>query len=200
MGFPGGWAVKNLPVNAGDLGLIPGSGRSPGEENDNPLWFAWRIPRQEAWWVTVHGAEKRHDWVTNTFTSLWNPGKVKKAEQSLFPTNRNRGHGKDLYLQGPARFHKDWQIFFFFVSLTDKWNWTFFFHLQSWLITKQLDNDLNAVVKIVDSLEQWLTILLSLCDICGSSYFLLYPCVTHWQLQPPSFLFSTLKSLFAAPL
>ena len=55
----------------------------------------------------------------------------------------------------------------------------FFFHLQSWLITKQLDNDLNAVVKIVDSLEQWLTILLSLCDICGSSYFPLYPCVTH---------------------
>ena len=37
-------------------------------------------------------------------------------------------------------------FFFFFASQTDKWNWTFF-QLQSWLITKQLDNDLNAAVK-----------------------------------------------------
>ena len=38
MGF-GAWVhmVKNLPANAGDLGLIPGSGRSPGEGNGNPL-------------------------------------------------------------------------------------------------------------------------------------------------------------------
>ena len=33
-GFPGGSVVKNLPANAGDL--IPGSGRSPGEENGYP--------------------------------------------------------------------------------------------------------------------------------------------------------------------
>ena len=32
-GFPGGAVVKNLPANIGDLGLIPGSARSPGEEN-----------------------------------------------------------------------------------------------------------------------------------------------------------------------
>ena len=32
--------VKNLPANAGDLGLIPGSGRSPGEENGNPLQYS----------------------------------------------------------------------------------------------------------------------------------------------------------------
>ena len=36
MGFPGGSAVKNLPANAGDTGLIPGSGRSPGVGNSNP--------------------------------------------------------------------------------------------------------------------------------------------------------------------
>ena len=29
--------VKNLPANAGDVGLIPGSGRSPGEGNGNPV-------------------------------------------------------------------------------------------------------------------------------------------------------------------
>ena len=36
-GFPGGSVVKNLSANAGDVGSIPGSGRSPGEENGNPL-------------------------------------------------------------------------------------------------------------------------------------------------------------------
>ena len=37
MGFPGGSVVKNLPTNAGDAGLIPGSGRFPGEGNGHPL-------------------------------------------------------------------------------------------------------------------------------------------------------------------
>ena len=37
MGFPGGSAVNNPPANAGDTGLIPESGRSPGEGNGNPL-------------------------------------------------------------------------------------------------------------------------------------------------------------------
>ena len=32
---PAGAVVKNLPANAGDVGLIPGSGRSPGEGNSN---------------------------------------------------------------------------------------------------------------------------------------------------------------------
>ena len=32
-GFPGGSVVVNLPASAGDMGLIPGSGRSPGEGN-----------------------------------------------------------------------------------------------------------------------------------------------------------------------
>ena len=32
--------VKNLPVSAGDLGLMPGSGRSPGEGNDNPVQYS----------------------------------------------------------------------------------------------------------------------------------------------------------------
>jgi len=37
-----------IACNAGDPGLIPGSGRSPGERNGNPLqYFAWRIPWTE---------------------------------------------------------------------------------------------------------------------------------------------------------
>ena len=40
MGFPGGSEVKPSACNAGDLGLIPGSGRSTGEGNGNPLQYS----------------------------------------------------------------------------------------------------------------------------------------------------------------
>ena len=39
-GFPGGSDGKASAYNAGDLGSIPGSGRSPGEGNGNPLQFS----------------------------------------------------------------------------------------------------------------------------------------------------------------
>ena len=55
--------VKNLPANAGDLrdvGLIPGSGRSPGVGNGNPLQYpCLENPMDRgAWWATVHGVTK----------------------------------------------------------------------------------------------------------------------------------------------
>ena len=58
--FPGGSVVKNLQTNAGDTGLIPGSGRSPGEGNDNPLQFSLleNPMDKEAWQATVHGVAK----------------------------------------------------------------------------------------------------------------------------------------------
>ena len=40
MGFPGGSAVKNPPANAGDVGLIPGLGRSPGGGHGNSLQYS----------------------------------------------------------------------------------------------------------------------------------------------------------------
>ena len=40
MGFPGVSVVKNLPANAGDMGSIPGSGKSPEEGNGNPLQYS----------------------------------------------------------------------------------------------------------------------------------------------------------------
>ena len=57
MGFPGGSVVKKPPTNAGDMGLIPESGRSPGEGNGNPLQYsALKNPMdQGVWRVTVHG-------------------------------------------------------------------------------------------------------------------------------------------------
>ena len=40
MGFPSGSVVKNLPANTGDADSIPGSGRSSGEGNGNPLQYS----------------------------------------------------------------------------------------------------------------------------------------------------------------
>ena len=40
LGFPGDSVVKNLSANAGDSGLIPGLGKSPGEGNGNPFQYS----------------------------------------------------------------------------------------------------------------------------------------------------------------
>ena len=63
MGFPGGSEVKNQPVNAGDVGSIPGSERSPGEGNSNPLHYSCLGNPMDrgAWWATVHVVSKELD-------------------------------------------------------------------------------------------------------------------------------------------
>ena len=55
--------LKNPPANAGDArdsGSIPGSGRSPGVENGNPLQYSClgNPMGRGAWWATVHGVAK----------------------------------------------------------------------------------------------------------------------------------------------
>ena len=68
LGFPSGAGGKNLPVsgrNVRDLGLIPGSGRSPGGGNGNPLQYSCLEGPMDrgAWRATVH-------WVTKSWTRL----------------------------------------------------------------------------------------------------------------------------------
>ena len=60
LGFPAGSLVKNSPASAGDLGLIPGSERSLGEGNGNPLQYSCLMNSMDrgAWWATVHGVTK----------------------------------------------------------------------------------------------------------------------------------------------
>ena len=60
MGFPSGSVVKNPPANAGDVGLIPGLRRSPGEGNGNPLkhYCLGNFMDRGAWGATVHGVSK----------------------------------------------------------------------------------------------------------------------------------------------
>ena len=57
MGFTGGLVVKNLSANVQDVGSVPGSGRSPGEGNGNPLQYSCleNSMDREAWQATVHG-------------------------------------------------------------------------------------------------------------------------------------------------
>ena len=56
-GFLGGSVVKNPPANVGDVGSIPGSGRSPEEGNGNPLQYSWLGNPMDkgAWRATVSG-------------------------------------------------------------------------------------------------------------------------------------------------
>ena len=60
MGFSDGSVVKNPPANVGDVGLIPGSGRSPGEGNGNPLQYSCLDNPMDrgAQQTTVHGVAK----------------------------------------------------------------------------------------------------------------------------------------------
>ena len=58
--FPGGSDGKESACNAGDPGLILGSGRSPGEGNGYPLQYSCleNIMDRGAWWATVYGFTK----------------------------------------------------------------------------------------------------------------------------------------------
>ena len=66
--------VKSPPANTGDVGLIPGSGRSPEEGNGNLLQYSClgNPTDREVWWVTVHGGHQtvRHDLATKAISGL----------------------------------------------------------------------------------------------------------------------------------
>ena len=61
--FPDSTVVKNRPASTGDargVGLIPGSGRSPGVGNGNPLQVSCPEDPMDRgdWWAAVHGVTK----------------------------------------------------------------------------------------------------------------------------------------------
>ena len=61
-GLPYSSDVEESACNGGDLGLIPGSERSPGEGNGNPLQYSCleNLMDRGAWQATVHGVAKSH--------------------------------------------------------------------------------------------------------------------------------------------
>ena len=71
--FPGDSEVKASACNEGDLGSVPGSGRSLGEGNGNPLQYSCleNLMDGGAWWGTDYWVAKSQTWLSKfTFTSL----------------------------------------------------------------------------------------------------------------------------------
>ena len=81
-------AFKESACQAGDMGLIPGLGRPPGEGNSNPLQYS--CPRNHkdrgGWRATVHGGRKMsHDLATKTISKCaWDSGKGSEALKFLY--------------------------------------------------------------------------------------------------------------------
>ena len=68
LGFPCGSAGKESACNAGDLGVIPGLGRSPGEGKGYPLQYSGLENSMDC---IVHGVTKSHTQLTFTFTTVF---------------------------------------------------------------------------------------------------------------------------------
>ena len=70
MGFPGGSDGEESACNAGDLGSIPGLGRSPGEGKGYPLQYSCleNSMDREIWQATVHGVATSQTLVSDFHT------------------------------------------------------------------------------------------------------------------------------------
>ena len=107
IGFPGGSKVKASACSAGDLGLIPGSGRSPGEGNGNPLQYSCLENPMDrgAWWATVHGVAKSRTRLSDFTCSLVHTIEHTPSSVSFLWHSRpvNKLSGQFLY----PTFHRD---------------------------------------------------------------------------------------------
>ena len=83
MGFPGGSDGRESAWYEGDPGLIPGLGRSLGEENGYPLQYFCLVNSMDrgAWKATVQVVMKSQTWATNTFTSQVRKMKIREFKQ-----------------------------------------------------------------------------------------------------------------------
>ena len=106
-------AGKESACSAGDLGSIPGSGRSPGEENGNPLQYSYlknstvRGPRQ----ATVHGpARVRHDLLTKPAPDAECPAHLPEGQKLLVPI-------PTLPISGCGTSCESLNFFFFFIEI-----------------------------------------------------------------------------------
>ena len=80
---------KESTCDTGDAGLIPGSGRSPGEGHGNPLQYAWLENSMDrgGWQTAVHGVSKSQTWLSDwacTFPS-WRPHLKTSTKPNYLP-------------------------------------------------------------------------------------------------------------------
>ena len=87
--FPGGSEVKASAWNAGDPGSIPGSERSPGEGNGNPLQYSCLENPMEggAWLATVHGVTKSQTRLSDFTFTCHMVGTQKVVVMIILPSN-----------------------------------------------------------------------------------------------------------------
>ena len=108
--------LKNPLANSGDIrnrSSIPGSGRSPGDGNGNPLQYSClENPRDRgAWWATVHGVPKSQAWLSDfTFTFYFHALEKEMATHSSVLAWRIPGEGETggLLSRGSHRVWHDW--------------------------------------------------------------------------------------------
>ena len=97
--------VKRLAYNVGDLGSIPGLGRSSGEGNGNPLQYSCLENAMDAgvWWATVHGvARVEHDWATSL--SLSNETTINAQRSQVSKSFNGRKVQSGMELRGGGRW------------------------------------------------------------------------------------------------
>ena len=92
--IPSGSVVKNLPANAedrGDVGLVPESGRSPGEGHGNPLQCSClgNPMDRRAWRATVHEVTKSQTWLSDWLSRhaywIWKPSFFEDHHNGIVP-------------------------------------------------------------------------------------------------------------------
>ena len=83
--------VKNPPANAGHMGSVPESGRSPGEANDNPLQYSClENPRDgRAWWAAIYGVAQSWTWLKRLSSSS-SSREVRAKEYKRYMISINR--------------------------------------------------------------------------------------------------------------
>ena len=97
MDVPGGSDGKASAYNVGDPGSIPGSGRSPGEGNGNPLQYSCPENHMDggAWKAAVHGVAKNLTWLSDfTFTLHFHASEKEMATHSSVLAWRIPGMGE----------------------------------------------------------------------------------------------------------
>ena len=146
VGFPGGSEVKASACNAGDLGSIPGSRRSPGEGNGNPLQYSCLENPVDggAWWATVHGVTESRTWLSDFTCTLWGwsgaiaASQHKVAEHPWVPWSP--GPQESL---SPESSGASWS------ALGESWRWS---GQKSWHWTTE-----SAVTDGAESEGEWIT-------------------------------------------
>ena len=86
-GLPCGSDSKVSACNVGDPGSIPGSGRSPGEGNGNPLQYSCLENSKDwgAWWATVHGVTKSWTQLSDFTYGMWDLSSPTRDETCASP-------------------------------------------------------------------------------------------------------------------